>query len=233
MDPARGNLFDDLERFVSSHGVQVRLREMDLDKPGEFDGPSITHLMSSNIDGPAGFDPNRIGHTAASGGVRQPIAFTSAFRGNRQLFGANDNGVIGTLTNTQYKLRTRPESLRGAAGRQERLREWFRGRAGGLARVRADLVRTRGVGALGDRTRRGHRALYRLLPGRHRGDDHFPPHGQGAAVAGFLCGVETADCQWGDSDRTVQAETSCPVPACANRKAGGPAGTGLAGQNAL
>src|SRR5204862_2390042 len=42
MDPARGNLFDDLERFVSSHGVQVRLREMDLDKPGEFDGPSIT-----------------------------------------------------------------------------------------------------------------------------------------------------------------------------------------------
>jgi len=59
-----------------------------------FDGPSITHLMSSNNDGPAGFDPSRIAHTAAPGGVRQPITFTSAFRGNRQLFGANDNGNV-------------------------------------------------------------------------------------------------------------------------------------------
>ena len=42
MDPARDNLFHDLERFVSSHGVEVRLRQMDLETPGEFDGPSIT-----------------------------------------------------------------------------------------------------------------------------------------------------------------------------------------------
>ena len=42
MAPARADLFNDLERFVSSSGVQVRLREMDLEKPGEFDGPTIT-----------------------------------------------------------------------------------------------------------------------------------------------------------------------------------------------
>jgi hypothetical protein len=37
-----GDLFEDLERFISSHGVHVRLRDMDVEKPGEFDGPSIT-----------------------------------------------------------------------------------------------------------------------------------------------------------------------------------------------
>ena len=42
MAPARADLFNDLERFVSSSGVQVRLQEMDLEKPGEFDGPTIT-----------------------------------------------------------------------------------------------------------------------------------------------------------------------------------------------
>lgn len=42
MTSPRHDLFDNLEGFVSSHGVQVRLREMDLDKPGEFDGPTIT-----------------------------------------------------------------------------------------------------------------------------------------------------------------------------------------------
>ena len=42
MVPPRAGLFNDLERFVSSSGVQVRLREMDLEKPGEFDGPTIT-----------------------------------------------------------------------------------------------------------------------------------------------------------------------------------------------
>lgn len=42
MTSPRTDLFDDLQGFVRSHGVQVRLREMDLDKPGEFDGPTIT-----------------------------------------------------------------------------------------------------------------------------------------------------------------------------------------------
>jgi len=42
MTPPRGDLFDDLERFVTSYGVQVRLRQMELEKPGEFDGPTIT-----------------------------------------------------------------------------------------------------------------------------------------------------------------------------------------------
>ena len=37
-DHTRADLFNNLERFVSSiAGVQVRLREMDPDKPGEFD----------------------------------------------------------------------------------------------------------------------------------------------------------------------------------------------------
>jgi hypothetical protein len=37
-----GDVFDDLERFTSAHGVEVRLEKMDLEKPGVFDGPSIT-----------------------------------------------------------------------------------------------------------------------------------------------------------------------------------------------
>ena len=36
------DVFDDLEGFVTRHGVQVRLREMDVEKPGEFDGPTVT-----------------------------------------------------------------------------------------------------------------------------------------------------------------------------------------------
>ena len=35
-------LFADLVRFVTDHGIDVRLRNMDVEKPGEFDGPSIT-----------------------------------------------------------------------------------------------------------------------------------------------------------------------------------------------
>ena len=35
-------LFPDLEGFVVGHGVQVRLKEMDIETPGEFDGLSIT-----------------------------------------------------------------------------------------------------------------------------------------------------------------------------------------------
>ena len=38
--PAR--LFDDLERFIASHGVEIRQKNMDVEKPGEFDGPTIT-----------------------------------------------------------------------------------------------------------------------------------------------------------------------------------------------
>ena len=35
----RGDLFNDLERFISSYGVQVRLREMDLDNAGRVRRP--------------------------------------------------------------------------------------------------------------------------------------------------------------------------------------------------
>ncbi len=38
----RDQLFDDLRRFIVGHGVDVRERDMDVEKPGEFDGPTIT-----------------------------------------------------------------------------------------------------------------------------------------------------------------------------------------------
>ena len=37
-----GALFDDLKRFISARGVEVRLKEMKLETPGVFDGPTIT-----------------------------------------------------------------------------------------------------------------------------------------------------------------------------------------------
>jgi hypothetical protein len=42
MTSPHSKLFDDLERFITSHGIDVRLRNMDVEKPGEFDGPTIT-----------------------------------------------------------------------------------------------------------------------------------------------------------------------------------------------
>src|SRR5215212_8443174 len=36
------NLFHDLQRFIAAYGVRVPLRTMDIEKPGEFDGLSIT-----------------------------------------------------------------------------------------------------------------------------------------------------------------------------------------------
>lgn len=42
MTSPRNELFDDLEGFITGHGVEVREREMDVEKPGEFDGPTIT-----------------------------------------------------------------------------------------------------------------------------------------------------------------------------------------------
>jgi hypothetical protein len=37
-----GELLADLGRLITSHGVSVRFRDMEVEKPGEFDGPSIT-----------------------------------------------------------------------------------------------------------------------------------------------------------------------------------------------
>ena len=34
-------LFDDLSRFIESHGVRVILKRMELEKPGAFDGLTI------------------------------------------------------------------------------------------------------------------------------------------------------------------------------------------------
>jgi hypothetical protein len=42
MSVPRAELCGDLERFVRSHGVEVRTREMDIETPGTFDGPTIT-----------------------------------------------------------------------------------------------------------------------------------------------------------------------------------------------
>lgn len=42
MEPDAGSLFEDLKGYVSAHGIKVKTREMDVDKPGEFDGPSVT-----------------------------------------------------------------------------------------------------------------------------------------------------------------------------------------------
>ena len=36
------DLFADLQHFVTARGVRVELRNMAIEKPGEFDGPSIT-----------------------------------------------------------------------------------------------------------------------------------------------------------------------------------------------
>ena len=50
--------------------------------------------MTSNFGGPGGFDIGQAFYTAGPGATSgaQPISFTSAFRGNRQLFGAEDVG---------------------------------------------------------------------------------------------------------------------------------------------
>ncbi len=59
-----------------------------------FDGPSITHLMTSNNGGGGGQDFNSAIHTAGppGSGTNQPVSFNSAFRGARQLVGGDDPG---------------------------------------------------------------------------------------------------------------------------------------------
>ena len=42
MTPQRGELFGDLERLVRAHGIDIREKPMDVETPGEFDGPTIT-----------------------------------------------------------------------------------------------------------------------------------------------------------------------------------------------
>ena len=59
-----------------------------------FDGPSVTHLMTSNNGGGGGSSFSSAIHTAGKPGTgtNQPLAFNSAFRGNRNLVGADDAG---------------------------------------------------------------------------------------------------------------------------------------------
>ncbi len=54
-----------------------------------FDGPSVTHLFTSNNGGPGGGDSGFLLHSASPPG-NQPVSFNSAFRGNRQLVGTQD-----------------------------------------------------------------------------------------------------------------------------------------------
>jgi hypothetical protein len=42
MRTTSGELFDDLRRFVEQHGVRVIIKEMDIEKPGEFDGLTVS-----------------------------------------------------------------------------------------------------------------------------------------------------------------------------------------------
>ena len=59
-----------------------------------FDGPSVTHLMTSNNGGSNGSDFNAIVHTAGrpNGAPNQPLTFDSDFRGTRDLVGADGPG---------------------------------------------------------------------------------------------------------------------------------------------
>ena len=42
MGASHDHLFRDLKEFVAGHGIEILTREMDVDKPGEFDGLTIT-----------------------------------------------------------------------------------------------------------------------------------------------------------------------------------------------
>ena len=42
MTSPRADVFTDLVRFIRSHGIEIREQVMDVEKPGEFDGPTIT-----------------------------------------------------------------------------------------------------------------------------------------------------------------------------------------------
>lgn len=42
MATAPALLFDDVSRFIASHGIDIHEKTMDVEKPGEFDGPTIT-----------------------------------------------------------------------------------------------------------------------------------------------------------------------------------------------
>lgn len=45
--PAR--LFDDLRRFIASHSIDIREKKMDAEKPGEFDGPTISINLKHDL----------------------------------------------------------------------------------------------------------------------------------------------------------------------------------------
>ena len=42
MDTSYEHVFEDLKRFITGYGIDVLGRVMEIDKPGEFDGPTIT-----------------------------------------------------------------------------------------------------------------------------------------------------------------------------------------------
>ncbi|MEZ6059773.1 MAG: GEVED domain-containing protein [Planctomycetaceae bacterium] len=59
-----------------------------------FDGPSVTHLMTSNNGGGGGNDFGQVVHSAGKpgSGTNQPVTFNSAYRGTRNLVGTDDPG---------------------------------------------------------------------------------------------------------------------------------------------
>lgn len=50
-DPVENRLFENLQRFIESFGVRVVLRDMDIEKPGKFDG--LTIVMNPRHDATA------------------------------------------------------------------------------------------------------------------------------------------------------------------------------------
>ena len=67
-----------------------------------FDGPSVTHLMTSNNGGAGGSDFGTLVHSAGPNDAAQPIAFNSLFRGTVDLRGAEDHGNAIFEFNRRY-----------------------------------------------------------------------------------------------------------------------------------
>ena len=113
--PETGGLFDDLKRYIGSHGIQIKTKQMDVDKPGEFDGPSLT--LNPVHD-------------------REALCFYLAHS-------------FGSIYQWSTDCQGAQKVFDGLQGREKGARQPtpFRKGSRGMARVRADLLRSRRLGA--------------------------------------------------------------------------------------
>jgi hypothetical protein len=128
MPPRGTDLLTDLVDYVRSHGIDVRSKDMDVEKPGEFDGPTLTinpkhdrealsfyaaHALGSIYQWSTDFEHSRKVFNGLRDAKKEPgrPRFEEALARWRQFEATSSDHAVWTLTHIGHEAAVRPYTV--------------------------------------------------------------------------------------------------------------------------